>query len=138
MKEEGTWCGAAPSACQGCQAPSSAGRAAGRAPAAGGNGGAPEREDVCIPRHPGRSRPAWQSALVEVQKKLPATRGKACGLWKWKCVVSAAAADDDADVEPPYHCHGDGPSRSLVAETASRCCHGGGEHAARTVMTFPV
>lgn len=112
---------------------------AGRAPAAGGNGGAPEHEDVYMPRRPGRSRQAWQSALVEMQKKLPANHGKVCGLWK--CVVSAAAAaadDDDAAAEPPYHCHGDGPSRSLVVETASRCCHGGGEHVARTEMTFPV
>lgn len=82
MREEGTWCGAAPSACQGCRAPSSAGRAAGRAPAAGGNEGGSEHEDVCRPRHPGRSRQAWPSALVEMQKKLPANRGKARGLWK--------------------------------------------------------
>lgn len=141
MREEGTWCGAAPSACQGCLALSSAGREAGKAPAAGGNGDVPEHENVCMSHHPGGSRQAWLSALVEMQKKLPANHGKACGLWKWKCVVSVAAADDDGDddaAELPYHCHGDGPSQSLIAETASHCCHGGGEDAARTAMTFPV
>jgi len=144
MREEGTCCGAAPSACRGCRAPSSAERVAGRAPAAGGNGGVPEREDACSPRRPGRSRPAWPSALVEMQKKPPANYGKARELWK--CVVSAVADDDDdgdgdddaADAEPPYHCHGDGSSWSLGAETASRCCHGGGGDAARTATAFPV
>ena len=96
----------------------------------------PEHEDVCMPPHPGHSRQAWQSARVEMLKKLSANHGKACGLLRWKCVV--IAADEDADAEPPYHCHGDGPSQSLGAEIASRCCRGGGDHVDQTVMTFPV
>lgn len=131
-----TWCGEAPSVCQGCRAPSLAGRVAGRAPAAGGSEGVPENEDEGTPHHPGCGRQAWQFDLVEKQRKLLAGHGKACGLWWRKCVVSAAADDDDADAEPLYHCHGDDPSQSLGAETATRCCRGG-EHAAQTVKTFP-
>lgn len=111
-------------------------RAAGRASGAGGSGGEPERGGVCTPGHPGRSTQAWLSALVETQKKLPACHGKVCGLWK--CAVSADDDGGDDDAEPPYHCHDDGPSRSSVAETVSRCCHGGGERAVQTAVTFPV
>lgn len=138
MREEGTWCGAAPSACRGCRAPSWAGRAAGRAPAAGGSEGEAGSEDACTPRRPGRGRQAWLFALAEMPKKLRANRGKASGLRSWKCVVSAAADDGDADAGPPCHCRGDDPSRSLGAGTASHCCRGGGERAAQTAATFPV
>lgn len=53
---------------------------AGRAPAAGGNEGGSEHEDACRAHHPGRSRQVWPSALVEMQKKLPANHGKVRGL----------------------------------------------------------
>lgn len=129
MREEGTWCGEAPSACRGCRAPSLVERAAGMVPAAGGNGSVPEREGVCKLRHPGCSMRAWPLALAEMQKKRLANHGKVRGLWKHAVfAVAVAAADDDgddADAEPPYHCYGDGPSRSLVAETANRRCRGG-------------
>lgn len=69
---------------------------------------------------------------------LLANRGTASGLRLWKCVVSAAADDADADAGPPCHCHGDDPNRSLGAETANRCCRDGAERAAQTAATFPV
>lgn len=95
-------------------------------------------EDVRTRHRPGCGKPAWQFALVETLKMLLANHGKASGLQSWKCVVSAADDDADADAGPPYHCRGDDPSRSLGAETVSRCCRGGAECAAQTVVTFPV
>lgn len=101
--------------------------------------GAPGCEGACTARHSDHSRWAWQSALAVMQKKLLANRGRVCGSVKDLYVVFAVDADgDDGDVDAPYHCHGDGPSQSLGAETVSCCCHGGGGGADQIAMAFLV
>lgn len=131
-REEETWCGAAPSACQGCRVQSWAERVAGTesaaAAAAGDNEGV--LEDEGRPLHPDHSKRLCSCASVQMWRKLRGALGKVCGLWK--CVVSAAAVAASPD-------RGGGPNLSSGAETVSCCCHDGGEeNAVQTVMSFPV